>query len=262
MDERYVVEVSGVGAAPKPANRTRLRTLRARGACADCRLLDLCFPACANPSERDELCRLIHTCDVLERGEPLYLQGDPATAVYVVKSGCIKAFTTSEDGQEQILGFYLPGEFIGLDGIAAGQYSATAVGLERTNACSLPLNALESKGPAMSVFLRHLLGVLSREIARMQRLNLLLSQCDTTTRVEAFLLDFACRLNRLGLPNQEFRLSMSRREIGNYIGIAPETVSRSFTQLEEQGLISVRGKHVRINDVNLLRRQAGRLTMH
>lgn len=193
----------------------------------------------------------------VRRTEFIYHQGSPFRSVFIVKSGCVMTYVTNSEGVEQVLGFHLPGEFFGLDGLHTGSYSCAAVALDQCNFCSFSMSQIEQTCSRNPVALRRLLTAFGSEVVKQSQAQMLRNQCETGQRLEDFILDYSDRLHRLGFASDEFKLSMSRYNIASFLGSAPETVSRKFTELQRSGLLDVNGRRVRIMDRERWQKRAG-----
>jgi|TARA_B100000315_G_C14595411_1_gene598728 CRP/FNR family transcriptional regulator len=190
----------------------------------------------------------------MKRGENIYRAGDDFRGLYAVKSGSLKIIVSPPDGAEQIIGFSMPGELFGFDGIDDG-HTCTAVALERTTLCELPLDAVAEVSREVPSLHRELYRVMAREISVDQSMLLLLARRTAEDRLAAFLLSLSKRFADRGFSQTDFTLSMSRHDIANYLGLAAETVSRLFSRLSETGLLTVHGRKIHIQDINALRRR-------
>jgi CRP/FNR family transcriptional regulator, anaerobic regulatory protein len=226
-------------------------------ACRDCSLFQLCLPVGLDAEELARLDRLIRRRRVLRRGEYLFRPGDPFVFVYAVRSGSVKTYAPVRDGSEQVTGFHLPGELLGLDAIHTERHQCGAVALETTGICELPLNRMEELGSAVTNLQRRMLRIMSRQILHDQTLQVLLCKRSAEERLAALLLSLSNRYKRRGFSAAEFHLSMSRQEIASYLGLAEETVSRLFTRLQEQGLIEVLRKRVHLLNLRRLTSMVG-----
>ncbi len=229
----------------------------ARIACGSCSLVDLCLPVGVTRDEMDELDRIVRRRRPLGRGEHVFRFGDDFRSVYAVRAGSVKTYTMTESGGEQVTGFHLPGEIIGLDAIHSGRHPSSAKTLETTSLCEIPFAQLEDLAVHIPMLGRQLVRIMSREIRGDDELLLLLGKKTADERLAALLLSLSSRLHERGFSAREFNLSMSRNDIGNYLGLAVETVSRLFTRFQQQGLISVDSKHVRLENLDALRALAG-----
>jgi len=238
-----------VPSAPRANVPAPLRTL-----CSTCHLKDLCLPCGLNDPEVERLDGLMFGRRRLAMGEPLYHEGEKFQFVYAVRSGTFKSSLTLADGREQVSGFHLAGELMGLDGLASGKHASTAIALEDTEVCAIPyahLTELAANSPNLQMAMARLM---SREIVREHSLMVLLGSMNAEERIAAFLLNLSQRMKARGYSPREFHLRMSRAEIGSYLGMKLETVSRTFSAFQQQRLLDVDKKHVRIVDLDGLTR--------
>ncbi|MDP2227112.1 MAG: fumarate/nitrate reduction transcriptional regulator Fnr [Moraxellaceae bacterium] len=224
-----------------------IRALRETN-CSECALNPVCLPPAVDETDLDQLDSIIERNRPLQRGAHLYHERQPFEAVYAVRSGAVKAYTTLPGGEEQVTGFYLPGEIVGLDALGGGSHSSSAVALETTAICTIPFADLERLSQKMPALQRHLLKLMGQEIQTDQQLMLLLSKRSAEERIASLLLSLSARHKRRRLAENNFRLPMSRSDIGNYLGLAVETVSRVFTRLQQTGVLAVDGKEISILD--------------
>ena len=220
----------------------------------------------ANVSVRD-LTRLLHidypddawlarTVFALRRvreGEALVHAGDKFHSLYVVRSGCFKTVYTDFSGSEQVLGFPMCGDLMGADGIDSGHYSSTAVSLDTSEVVIVPLASLARlvcECPSLEALLYR---VLSRELVRVQNMAWTLGTLGAEGRVAAFLLSLSARLGALGYSRCSFNLRMTRQEIGSYLGLKLETVSRALSALNSSGIVQVHQRSIDIVDADALR---------
>jgi len=220
--------------------------------CKDCSLSNLCLPLSLDFADMDLLDGIVKRGKPLKKGEFLFHQGECFHSIFAVRSGSLKTFSINDDGSEQLTGFYLPSELLGLSGLHSERHPVCAQALETTSVCELPfahLDELTGKLPA----LRHqLMRVMSREIQGDQQMMWLLSKKTADAKIASFLLNLSNRFHARGYSGSQFRLAMSRREMGNYLGLAVETVSRVFTRFVQNSLIAADGKEVRILNASLL----------
>ncbi|OOG22960.1 transcriptional regulator FNR [Thioalkalivibrio denitrificans] len=226
-------------------------------ACSSCSLHDLCIPMGVSDQELEALERIINRRRPLHRGDYLYRPGDSMEALYAVRSGSVKTSALSDDGQEQVTGFHLPGELLGLDAISDGTHPCAARALETTSVCEIPFERLEELAGRIPGLQRQLFRIMSREIQSDEHLMTLLAKKSSDARLAAFLLSLSSRFGKRGFSRQEFNLTMSRNDISNYLGLAVETVSRLFTRFQENGLLAVDRKLVKILDMDRLHQVAG-----
>jgi CRP/FNR family transcriptional regulator len=199
----------------------------------------------------------------LRRGETLFRAGDAFSAIYAIRSGFFKTSNPDGSGREQVMGFFMCGELMGLEGIGTARHSNTALALEDSEVVILAFAPLEKMCLANGLLQRQLHAVLSREMTRHHGVMMLLGSMNADARLATFLVNLSMRFLRRGYSPSDFYLRMTREEIGSYIGLKIETVSRAFTKFQDDGLLDVQQKHVRIKDPEGLRdvfapRQRGR----
>ena len=222
-------------------------------ACSSCNLRELCLPMGLNPEEMDKLDRVISTRKRIKRGQALFNVGDKFTSLYAVRSGFFKTCVTTADGRDQVTGFQMTGEIIGMDGIVSDHHSCDAVALEDAEVCIRPFDQVEELSREFVTLQHHVHRILSREIVWEHGVMLLLGSMRAEERLAAFLLNLVQRLHALGFSQSEFVLRMTREEIGSYLGMKLETVSRTFSKFAEDGIIDVKQRHVHIKNVDGLR---------
>ncbi len=206
-----------------------------------------------NPEEMDKLDRVISTRKRIKRGQALFNVGDQFTSLYAVRSGFFKTCVTTADGRDQVTGFQMTGEIIGMDGIVSDHHSCDAVALEDAEVCIMPFDQVEELSREFTTLQHHVHKILSREIVRDHSVMLLLGSMRAEERLAAFLLNLVQRLHARGFSQSEFVLRMTREEIGSYLGMKLETVSRTFSKFAEDGIIDVKQRHVHIKNVDALR---------
>lgn len=224
--------------------------------CGDCRLNAICLPISLHIDDIDKLNDIIQRGRPLQKGEYLYRSGDAFQSVYAVRSGSIKALNITNDGQEQVTGFYLPGEVLGMDGIAQNRYSNSAIALETSAVCEIPFSQLEGLSLKLPTLQRHFFQLMSKEITSDQQLITLLSKNSADERIASLLLSISTRNHHRHLSATSFQLPMSRSDIGNYLGLTIETVSRVLGRLQKSELIRVDKKDIQILDMDGLKRVA------
>jgi CRP/FNR family transcriptional regulator len=217
-----------------------------RRSCGQCSLRQLCLPAGIDIDDVERLDRLVKRRRSVARGEHLFRSGAALGNLYVAREGSFKTFVTSEDGQQQVIGFHLPGELVGLDALGEGRHRCDAVALDAARVCEVPLAELESIAAKVPGLQRQLLRVMGRSMGRDQDHLEMMSRRQASDRVMLFLHSLSERYIALGRDGVSFALPMTREEIANYLGLVIETVSRSFTRLQEEGVIAVRGRQVRL----------------
>ena len=229
----------------------------ARFGCCQCWLRSLCRGAGLSEKATAQLEALIECRKSLGSGESLYRINSPFRSLYFVRSGGFKAYSLSSDGEERISRFYLPGDVIGLEAIDQGRYPGAVQALGSSSVCELPYRQLELLAREETAIQRWLLSLMSREIAAQQQQMSLISKRCAQARLAALLLQLSRRQQDCGLSKQEFELRMSRHDIGNYLGLTTETVSRLFTQFKNLGVIAVQRKQIRIDDLTALLQLSG-----
>ena len=225
-----------------------------RAACSQCNLRELCLPFGLSDDEIERIDTLVGGRRKIKRGHHLYRVGDPFESIYAVKTGFFKTDVLLEDGRDQVTGFQMAGEILGIDGISNEAHTCNAVALEDSEVCSIPYARLEELTSEIRTLQHHFHKVMSREIVRDHGVMMLLGTMRAEERLAAFLLNLSQRFNARGYSAAEFHLRMTREEIGSFLGLKLETVSRSFSHFQESGLINVQQKHIRILDVPGLRR--------
>lgn len=224
--------------------------------CNDCVLFSLCFAQDITPEERERLNDVIHPRHGVHRNAHLHHGGQTARQLTVLRSGSIKAYELSREGDELVTGFYLPGDVVGLDAFSTGHHAGSAVALEECRLCEIPVADFQKMLGESPRLNQVMLRLLAEEIAETRKLLLVVGRLDARTRVALFLLSLSRRLERRQLDPDLFRLSMDRRDIANYLGLTIETISRTLSALQRDGVIHIRGKKVRILDRPALAEQA------
>jgi len=214
--------------------------------CQTCSISQLCLPVMLAESEVEHLDRIINRGRPLSKGEFLYHAGDDFTALYAIRSGSLKSFTVTSEGEEQITGFHLPGEIVGLDAIVNSKHPSFTKALETSMICAIPFEQLEQLSAQIPGLQHQVYRVMSREIMEDQELLTLLGKKNADERMAAFLVNLSARFARRGLSSTQFRLTMTRADIGSYLGLAVETVSRLLTKLHKSEIIQVKDKEVTI----------------
>lgn len=221
--------------------------------CSSCNMRELCLPKGLTAEELLRIEKVVYARRRVRRGETLFHAGDRFNAIYAIRMGFFKTALLHGDGREQVTGFQMPGELLGLDGIGSGGYASNAVALEDCEVCVLPFALIEDIGRDVPALQRHLHCVLSREIVRDHGVMMLLGSMRAEERLAVFLLNLSRRFSRRGWSDSDFHLRMTRGEIGSYLGLKLETVSRMFSKFQEDGLLEVDQKHVRITDMDALK---------
>ena len=217
--------------------------------CASCNLRELCLPGDVCMEDLEQVQNIVYARRRVKRGESLFATGDEFSAIYAIRSGFFKTSVVDGEGREQVTGFFMGGELLGMEGIGLGKHTSTAVALEDCEVCVMPYSLVESMAHDYPQLQRRLHSVLSREIVRDHGVMMLLGSMRAEERLAAFLSNLSKRFVRRGYSPSDFHLRMTREEIGSYLGLKLETVSRLFSQFQREGLIEVEQKHVRIVDI-------------
>lgn len=224
--------------------------------CGDCRLSGICLPIALELDEVNRLEDIVQRGKPVDKGHVVYPQDDIFSAVYAVRVGCFKTYRNTADGKEQITGFYFPGEIFGMDGIAKNKHTNTAVALETGAICEIPFDRLQELSIKIPSLQRHFFQLMSSEITSDQELITLLSKNSAEERMAALFLSISTRFSARSQSGLRFRLPMSRGDIGNYLGLTVETVSRILSRLQKAEVILVDNKEVEILDIAQLRAHA------
>jgi CRP/FNR family transcriptional regulator len=225
-------------------------------ACSRCNLRELCMPVGLTSQELERIDELVATRRKVKRGTPLFRNGEPFRSLYAIRTGFFKTCITAEDGRDQVTGFQMAGEIIGLDGVARDQHTCDAIALEDAEVCVMPFDRISELSRDVAALQHHVHRIMSREIVREHGVMLLLVNMRAEERLAAFLLNLVQRLHARGFSRNELVLRMTREEIGSYLGLKLETVSRTFSKFADSGLIEVRHRHLRILDHAELQRLA------
>jgi CRP/FNR family transcriptional regulator, anaerobic regulatory protein len=223
--------------------------------CSTCHLRELCLPCGMGEIDLTRLDGLSFTRRRVAAGDTLYREGDRFQYIYAVRSGTLKSSITLSDGREQVSGFAIAGELVGLDGVAQSRHASSTMALEDTEVCAISYTALSELAVSTSGMQHIVSRLMSREIVREHTLMMLLGSMSAEERLAAFLLNLSRRYAARGYSEREFHLRMSRAEIGSYLGMKLETVSRAFSAFQQQGLLEVDKRHIRILDIEQLRRR-------
>jgi CRP/FNR family transcriptional regulator len=226
---------------------------RGPAACSTCGLGQTCFAPVLGVDPLGELDKLVNVRNRLQKGETVFHAGDHFRSLFAIRSGSCKTVSLSEDGHEQVSGYHMRGEIMGTDGIGTDAYGCRAVALEDTEVCTLPLDRIEALGRENVGFQHSFHRLLAQEISRERTVRLLLGM-HADQRLAIFLLDLSQRYEARGYSASEFVLRMTRDEIGSYLGLKLETVSRLFSRFQRGGLVQLQGRAVKLLDRVSLRR--------
>ena len=222
--------------------------------CTNCSLKELCLPIGLNPEEFKQLDTVVKQGRRVKKGEFLFHTGEAFTSLFAIRTGFFKTTINTQDGRDQVTGFFMSGEMMGMDGLGGNAYTCDAVALEDSDVCELPFSQLDELGKYLPRLNLHFFRMMSREIVRDQGVMLLLGNMRAEERLAAFLLNLSQRLYSRGFAANDFILRMSREEIGSYLGLKLETVSRTLSKFHHEGLISVEHKHIKILDSQALKK--------
>jgi len=215
-------------------------------ACSNCNLRELCMPLGLSDAELTRLDEVVANRRKVKRGDTLFRNGEKFNSLYAIRTGFFKTAVAAEDGREQVTGFQMAGEVVGLDGIVNDHHTCNAIALEDAEVCVMPFDRIEALSREINALQRHVHKIMSREIVRENGVMLLLGSMRAEERVAAFLLNLVQRLHARGFSQHELVLRMTREEIGSYLGLKLETVSRTFSKFAEDGIVEVKQRHVRI----------------
>ena len=225
--------------------------------CSNCVINSFCLPSDLTKEESNKVDQLINQKTKLMKGEYLYKQGDPFIYLFSIRYGSLKTQLFLEDGRSQIVGFHLPGEILGLDGISHGLHQSEAIALEDTELCVMKFSVLEQLCKEISVLQQHLYKIFSKEISLDHRHLLTLGTLNGEEKIAYFFVYLSERLAKRGLPPTDFHLAMGREEIGDYLGMKIETVSRILAKLNLAKIIEIKNKELKILNLQELHRLAG-----
>jgi len=234
------------------ASNTVINLKQLKVACEGCRLGEICLPKGLEQAEMAKLDDIVGRGHPLSKGEALYHQGDKLQSLFAIHSGSLRSYTITQDGTEQTLGFYLPGELVGLDGLENSSHSCTTVALETTSVCELPFNRLQTLCAALPSLQFQMMRLLGKELSDDHDILLLLGTRSAEERLAAFLLSLSKRFSERGFSATEFNLSMSRHDISNFLGVAVETISRQFSHFDKEQILQVKHRNVKIIDMEKL----------
>lgn len=236
------------------------RLPEAQSRCAACALRELCLATGLAEGDMQRLDRIMSRRRIA-KGDVLYHMGDKFNSVYAIRLGHFKTYQVSTDGVEQITGFQMAGELLGMDGICTERHGSYAVALEDSEVCEIPFNRLEELFAEIPVLMRHFHRTMSQEITRDQSAMLLLGNMQAEQRFAAFLVNLSARYKARGYSATSFQLRMSREEIGNYLGLTIESVSRLLTKFKKMEWIDVDKREITINNLDTLKLAALQTTV-
>ena len=240
--------------SPHSVEMTRMIKESIKVACSNCNLRELCMPVGLNAEELIRVDELVAVRRTVRRGTSLFRNGEKFSSLYAIRTGFFKTCVTTEDGRDQVTGFQMAGEIIGLDGIVNDQHTCDAIALEDAEVCVMPFDRIEEISREVNALQRHVHKIMSSEIVREHGVMLLLGSMRAEERLAAFLLNLVQRLQARGFSRSELVLRMTREEIGSYLGMKLETVSRTFSKFADDGMVEVKQRHIHIRDADALKR--------
>ena len=220
-------------------------------ACTNCGIYQLCYSV-GGDADLSTLDTFVKNRKTIKRGDFLYRTGDQFRSIYAIRGGSVKTSILADDGRVQVTGFHVAGNVLGLDSIVTSQYNCEATALEATGVCEVPFSRFEELSKKIPDLQYKMLKIMSQEILDNRELMMLLGKMNGEERLATYLLSMSRSLEKRGLPSAQFNMSMSRGDIGNYLGMAEETISRIFTRFQDEGLIALQRRHVTINDLDRL----------
>lgn len=237
-----------------PSHQTKIaaETDCATVSCANCGIFQLCHSV-GGDTDLSVLDTIVKSRRTIKRGEFLYRAGDAFRAIYAIRGGVIKTSIFASDGGAQITGFHIAGEVLGLDAITAGRHGCDAVAIEAASVCEVPFALFKELGKEFPDLPYKMLEIMSRDILHSHELMLLLGKKNAEERLATYLLNMSSRMEKRSFSATQLNMNMSRSDIGNYLGMAEETVCRTFSRFQEEGLLTIRRKQIILNDLARLR---------
>ncbi|QIW16061.1 transcriptional regulator [Pasteurellaceae bacterium RH1A] len=225
--------------------------------CQNCSISQLCLPFTLSEHELTQLDNIIERKKPVQKSQIIFQSGDELQSLYAIRSGTLKSYTISENGEEQITAFHLPGDLVGFDAIMNMKHVGFAQALETSMICEIPFEVLDDLAGKMPKIRHQIMRLMSSEIRTDQEMILLLSKMNAEEKLAAFIYNLSQRYAARGFSAREFRLTMTRGDIGNYLGLTIETISRLLSRFQKSGMISVQGKYITINQMEALAEMAG-----
>jgi CRP/FNR family transcriptional regulator len=259
MVRNFPADIADARRIRSETERSNVVVMRGRKThCANCGLRNGCLPGTLQGEELWQFDEMVGEQRRLRKGDLLFSAGTPFHALYAIRLGTLKTSILAEDGREQVAGCHMPGEIIGLDGVATGEHTCSASALEDSEVCAIPFERLEAMTHVSTPLQHAVRQMFAREVSRNHALMLLLGSMRAEERVVSFLLDLSKRYRQRGYSPSEFVLRMTREEIGSYLGLKLETVSRVFSRLQADGLIQAQGREVKLLDPPAMNEMLGR----
>lgn len=230
-----------------------IRFSRKMASCSSCNLFNICIPQGLDKDNIEKLDTLIRRPRPIHRGEHIFRAGDKFRSIYAVHSGTAKSYALTDAHEEQIIGFYLPGEILGFNSIEKEEHVCSAVALETSSYCEIPFSQVEEICRKIPGLQRQIFRLMSKEISFSNDMMLSICSKSAEEKLATFLVSLSNRFYHRGYSAREFRLAMSREEIGIYLGLTTETVSRTFTRMQKEDIVKVDRKSITINNLTTLR---------
>jgi len=221
--------------------------------CANCSLNQLCIPFTLDETELRTLDDVIERKKPFHKGDCLFEAGQPLKSLFAVRSGSIKSYLVDDQGVEQITGFHLPGDIVGFDALSGKLHPTYSQALETSMVCEIPFTTMDELSDRMPKLRTQINRLMSNEISEDQSMMMLLNKKSADERLASFLVSLSDRFGERNLSRNSFRLTMTRSEIGNYLGLTVETVSRIFSKFQKSEYIKVDGKLIEILNIDSLR---------
>lgn len=225
--------------------------------CASCNVRESCLPSGLDADAFRQLDQVVRSRSRVKKRDTLYRSGDPFTSLYAVRLGTLKTMALGEDGREQVIGYHMAGDVVGLDGIGEGRHTCQAIALEDSEVCALHFGRLDELAHEVPRLRRNLFRLITRDIDRAHDMMFMLGSMRAEERLVLLLLSLAQRYQARGYSSSEFLLRMSRDETASYLGLKLETVSRLFSRLQELGLLQIQGRMVKLLDPQALKQLVG-----
>lgn len=225
-------------------------------------MADLCIPFSLNDAEMGQLDNIIERKKPIQKGELICSAGAELNSIYAIRSGSFKNYTLTPDGHEQVTAFSLAGDVVGFDSLGSKVHQSFAIALETSMVCEIPYDTLDSLSGRMPRLRQQMMRLMSNEILNDQGMIMLLSKRSAEERLATFIYSLGQRQGARGFSPNEFRLTMTRGDIGNYLGLTVETISRLLGRFQKSNLIEVRGKYITIIDYDKLEELSGEENQH
>lgn len=242
-----------------PSHQTKIAAKAdcATVSCANCGIFQLCHSV-GGDADLSVLDTIVKNRRTIKRGECLYRAGDTLRAIYAIRGGTVKTSIFASNGGVQVTGFHVAGEVLGLGAITTGRYNCEAIAIETTSVCEVPFALFRELGKDFPDLPYKMLEIMSREILHNHELMLLLGKKNAEERLATYLLNMSSRMEKRNFSATQLNMNMSRSDIGNYLGMAEETVCRTFRRFQEEGLVTIRRRQIILNDLARLKAKARR----